>query len=160
MIKSAGLTNLTRMLGIDSLDRGARMEDAAVKRDLEQYGSLDGESPLDMNDEDGMRILSAGPVTINHAPPETQASSAPETQAAPETQVDPKIESMLQELLNKPQAEPMSLTKKALLAAALVASGAITSAALLPATEAIDKILEVSGSVSSAPLNPSPEETQ
>lgn len=159
MIKSAGLTNLTRMLGIDSLDRGARMEDAAVKRDLEQYGSLDDESPLDMNDEDGMRILSAGPVTINHAPPEAQPevqTPEPLVQATP----DPKIESMLQELLNKPQTEPMSLTKKALLAAALVASGAITSAALLPATEAIDKILEVSGSVSSAPLNPSPEVTQ
>lgn len=74
MEDNADVTRLARVVGVDSLDRTMENEDAEAKRFGEQYETPDGPGPRGGNsdeDDNQMRIVSAGDVTVHqHEGPE------------------------------------------------------------------------------------------
>lgn len=55
------------MIGVDGLDRSMSREEDEIARDGRTYGGGEGSSQSESDDP--MRIVSAGPVTVNQLPP-------------------------------------------------------------------------------------------
>lgn len=68
------------MAGVASITRNLEAEDEAVRRDMEAHHKEmfgDGtDSPASEPSEDAMRIMSAGPVTINYPQPKEPSPTA------------------------------------------------------------------------------------